>query len=81
MAKSDIYVANTSFVADVPDGGKDEDGNPTVTRHEAKAGKRFGGNHPLVKHAPYYFDAEDGLGTVSYGTEAATAAPGELRNR
>ena len=90
MAKEGIYVANTSFVADVPDGGKDDDGNPTTQRLAAKTGQRFGANHPLVKlalknaadGAPSYFDSEDGAGVVNYGPpEAATAAPGEVRNR
>jgi hypothetical protein len=83
MAKTDIFVANTPFVADIADGGKDEKGEPTTQRFAARTGQKFHANHPLVKLAPQYFDAEDGAAApVSYApNEAATAAPGELRNR
>ena len=73
--KNDIYTANTSFVADIDEGDKDEDGNPVPRRYAAKTGQKFAGNHPLVKLAPGYFDGED----ASQRVEQATAAPGEVR--
>jgi hypothetical protein len=76
MGKSDVYVANTSFVASFPDGGVDEKGNPTFYNLAAKTGQKFRGGHQLVKLAPNYFDSDDGSSPV---IEAATAAPGELR--
>ena len=75
MGKNDIYVANTSFVADIDEGDKDEDGNPAPRRYAAKTGQKFQGNHPLVKMAPGYFDSDGDSSRV----EQATAAPGELR--
>jgi hypothetical protein len=86
MAKG-VFIANTSFAADIETGKKDEEGNPILRRHTAFVGKKFEGAHPLVKLAPDYFDAEDGTSRVIAAddsgspVEAATAAPGELRNR
>lgn len=84
MAKSDVFVANTSFAADVDTGKKDEDGKPIFQQHIAVVGRKYSGNHPLVKLAPGYFDS-DADGARVYGAdpalEAATASPGELRNR
>jgi hypothetical protein len=49
--KNEIYVANTSGVATVPN---NEDG----TQIQFKKGDRYRGNHPLVKQCPLFFDLE-----------------------
>jgi hypothetical protein len=84
MADKGVYVANTSFASSFPTGEKDEKGElildehgqPMTTTSSVLVGKRYGGNHPLVKLAPNYFDAE---GVASPVIESATAAPGEVR--
>lgn len=67
MAKSDIYVANETFSAEV-------DGTPVVV-HKGQTRVRAG--HPLLDGREALFDrVED---EVQYDVEQATAAPGERR--
>jgi hypothetical protein len=69
VANTDIFVANTSGVATVPN-------NDAGVQVQFNKGDRYRANHPLVKQCPTFFDPENGGNTV---IEAATAAPGELR--
>ena len=72
-----VYVANTSFASSFPTGEKDENGTPLYAEVVALVGKRYRGDHPLVKLAPNYFDAE---GVASPVIEAATVLNGIIQS-
>lgn len=84
MAKGSVFIANTSFAMDIDTGKKDENGNPITQQHIALMGRKYAASHPLVKLSPQYFDSDEEGAKIDYGNaplEAASAAPGELRNR
>jgi hypothetical protein len=60
-----IYIATDSAVAQIKD-----------TDYVIVKGKRYPGNHPVVKHAPALFELSSAFDD---DVEQATAAPGERR--